>query len=177
MESKRLRVVLSAALVAAVVVFLLPRGNPDERRIRKRLARAVEVVEVAERESALVAAARGRALAGLVTEDVTVVIERVPGSIQSRRELASLATQWRTQMDELAIAVSDIEVTVEPNRAEASTTLSAETVVRGWGEKAREYIDLAFTWKKVDGEWFIHRVEEVQAVRRPETLAGSILEE
>ena len=51
-------------------------------------------------------------------------------------------------------------------------SLSAETVMRGWGEGGKEYIDLAFTWKKVDGEWFIHRVEDVQPLRRPETLPG-----
>lgn len=157
-------------LIAGVIAFgfwawrLLFPG--PEQVITKQLSQLARTATIAANESQLGRMGNAQKLTMFFTTDAEVVVD-VPGRLQhtfnGRDEIRDAAAGVRATLRSLSIEFFDIVVTVSPDNQTAVAQLTAKATMPG--ENVPEVQRIKADFKKVDGEWLIHRAETVKALR------------
>jgi len=166
---------LRAALLGALLVTMGVTCGcvlfGEEREIARRLNELAETASVDVDENPVIRMANAARVGRYFTEDGLIERGENAAPIQGRGAVVALAAQARTAVEDLRIRFTDVEIRVSgSDTAVAHLTL----VVSGRGEEkpstgssidARE---LRLTFRKIDGDWLIARVESLETLERPE---------
>jgi hypothetical protein len=165
-----LRVVLLTVLAAAGVwlwTVIFPR---PEKIVRKQLASVAAKASFPHGENPLIIAARAESLAGYFNTNVELNVtwpehgERELGGHEnnsiSRTEITQSAAALRRRVDNLKVEFPEVSVTVAPDKQSAV----AEVVVKvqAPGQKDSFLQEMKFTFRKIENDWLITRVETVR---------------
>ena len=137
-----------------------------EQIVRKRLAELAQTASILPNEGSLTILAKTQRLSSLFSADAQVAID-VPGrSIQTlsgREEIQRAAMGARSMLNILKIEFVDVIVDVGPSRQSAIAHLTATANLPG--EKIPEVEELAISFRRIDRDWLINRVESVKTLR------------
>jgi ketosteroid isomerase-like protein len=137
-----------------------------EQVIRKQLLQLARIATIAPNESQLGGMGNAQKLTMFFSTDAEVVVD-VPGRLQhtfnGRDEIRDAAAGVRATLRSLSIEFFDMVVTVAPDKQTAVAQLTAKATMPG--ENVPEVQRIKAEFKKVDGEWLIHRAETVKALR------------
>lgn len=144
-----------AAIAALVAVWWL--WPTDARRIRARLAALASAVSVTAGEPDLERVTRLAALSRGLTPDVSLDPGDGTGGLRGREAVVALVSRLGAIGGPTSVALSDVEVSVEPDGARAAAT--ALVTVRSGGEPVRQFDDhvVRFELVKADGDWLLRR--------------------
>jgi ketosteroid isomerase-like protein len=155
---------LAMAMALGVWIWSIWFPSP-ERVIRKRLAEVARTASFSSKDGPLAQALNPAHLAGFFSADVKVMVD-VPGqmlqSINSREELLHRATLARAALSSLKVEFLDISVTLAPDKQFAFANLTAKANLPG--EREPSVQEMKFTFKRIEGEWLIIRVETVKTL-------------
>ena len=84
-------------------------------------------------------------------------------TLSGREEIQRAAMGARSMLNTLKIEFVDVIVDVGPGRQSAIAHLTATANLPG--EKLPEVEELAISFRKIDHDWLIHRVESVKTLR------------
>lgn len=158
------RLILLAALIAVGVWLWTVIFPSPEKIIRKRLAQVAAGVSFRAGENPLIAAARAENLANRFSTNVEVNVNvegrgghEFVGRSQIEQAAVAAHREWRS----LKVTFPDVSVTMAPDKQSAVADAAVE--VRTPGEKDLNVQEVRFTFRKIDGDWLITRVETVRA--------------
>jgi hypothetical protein len=170
---KKVSRIVSLAVLAAVGVWLWMVIFPSpEKIVRNRLAAVASRASFPHGENPIVIAARSESLAGYFNTNVEVNInwpEHVGREFAghennsiSRAEITQASAGLRRKLDNLKVEFPDMSVTVAPDKLSAV----AEVVVKIQvvGERDVLLQEIKFTFRKIETDWLITRVETVRAL-------------
>jgi hypothetical protein len=164
------RLILLAALVAAGFWLWTIFFPSPEKIVRHRLASVASEASFEAGESPLIIAARSETLAGYFNTNVEMNVDlpergwrdlagREENNSVSRAEITQLAAGARARLSSLRVELPDISVKISPDRQ--SAVADATVKVQAAGQKDFFVQEVKFTFRKIDGDWFITRVETV----------------
>ena len=157
-----IRLVLLAAFIALGVWLWGILFPSPEKIIRKRLAEVASAASFAPNEGDLTRMVNVTALAGYFSSDAQVSLD-APGrerhEISGRDEITKVAMAARSTLSSLKVEFLDMNVSVSPDKQSATVDLTAKADTAT--EKNFVVQEIKFVLKKIDGEWFITRVETV----------------
>ncbi len=159
------RIFLAAALVAVGVWLWSVLFPSPERVILKRLSEIAKAASFGPNESALAKLANVQQLVSYFSSDVEVRIEtlgRGQFALRGRDELSQAAMGARSQLNSLDLSFPDVNVTLGADRESATVDLTARAVVPS--QKDFEVQEMNFTFRKINGQWLITRVETVKTL-------------
>lgn len=139
---------------------------PDEVLIQRLLDETARAISFSGQQKELSRLAGAAEMAGYFTDDVLVKISELGGEfgvIRGRTQLQQLALAARNQGASLSVQFLDVEVSVA-SKTEGSAVLVVQA--KGGGRPEPFHQELNFSFRKVNGDWLISRVETVQSVRR-----------
>jgi hypothetical protein len=164
-----MKILFRLALVAALagVVWwgwgkLFPK---DEEVIRQRVNRVAALITFDGEEGNFAKVANVEEFANLFDMEVEVVVD-TPGYAQQiltgRTDLRQQAFAVRSAISSLEVKFLDLNVTVDPNRTNATVLLTGQAKM----PKERDGFvqELKFILRKVEGKWLIYRVETVRTL-------------
>lgn len=159
------RLVLLAA-VGGVVFWGWRVLHPTPQRvIRRELAELANTACIPSNEGQLAKLARAQKLASFFTSDTQITID-LPGrfdqTISGRDEVQQRALAARALLAGLKVEFLDVSVAVDPNGEAAEAHLTGKANIPGDAMPQVEELKLGF--KKVEGDWLIQRVENVQTL-------------
>lgn len=137
----------------------------DETVIRKRLNRVAELMTFDAKEGNIARIANVEEAASLFAREVEIVIDTPAQSRQilaGRDELRQTALAVRMSLAGLTIKFLDINVTLAPDKTNATVNLTGEARVPG--DRDLFVQEMRFTLRKVEGKWLITRVETVRTL-------------
>ena len=137
-----------------------------ERVIRRELAELARIACVPANEGNLPKLANAQKLAGFFTTDVEIDFDlrgRFSQTISGRSELQEKALAARASLSGLTVEFLDVNVTVAPDGQSATTDLTAKANLPG--DTVPQVEEVKVDFKKVDGDWLIHHVENVKTLR------------
>jgi hypothetical protein len=140
---------------------------PDPQRvIEKRLLKLARLVSFSPQEGDLRRAAKIERMGGFFAENVQAAID-VPGegihTFEHRDELMQAAMASRTVANGIQAEFVGINVMLDPDQAGAAADLTLKARIGGQSELIVQ--QLKFTFKKMDDDWLITRIETVKALR------------
>ena len=157
------RIIAAALLIGLAILGWLWLFPGEESRIKQRIeALAADANEAGGDVAGLASAAR---VATYFTEDVTIE-PRGAQPVQGRQIIMSVAAQMKNAAESTEVAVSDIDVTVSPDKASAEVTLTA-TITRNGGapEETLDRYPFALTMTQINNEWLISHVRSLESLR------------
>ena len=158
-----------AALALCVVIglFWVLRGDRDARQINRRLDELVETVEKRGNESALRQMTRSQAVPGFFSADAIIRMAPLYASTLGRRETAQTLYLIHNNVERLTARVRDrrLEINREDDTADMRITLTGN--IHHGGRRESYVHSFQLDWVKDEREWYISRVELVQAIRPP----------
>jgi hypothetical protein len=162
-----LRFILFAALAALSIWLWFILFPSPEKVIRKRLTEFARTASTSSNESDLARLAAARSLAGFFSTNVDLAVE-LPElarySFMDRDEIMQAALMARSKIGGLSVKFPDINITVAPDKQSAVADLTVQANVSG--ERNPFVQQMKFTFRKIDGEWLIVRVETVRTLSR-----------
>jgi len=159
------RLALFAAAAAAAVWLWIVFFPGPEKIIRRHLASVAADVSFSSGQNALVMANNVENLGGFFATNVEVNVD-VPGherqTFASRAEITQAALAAHQAVRGLQVQFLDVSVTLAPDRQSATADLTVKA--QAAGEKDFYSQELKITFRKMDGDWFITRVETVRTL-------------
>ncbi len=161
---------LSRLVIAAAVAGLVYWGwrvlHPSPASvIRKELAALAHTACIPSNEGQLTKLARAQKLASFFTSDTQITIE-LPGrfdqTINGRDEVQEKALAARAMLAGLKVEFVDVSVAVAPDGQAAVAHLTGKANIPG--DTMPQVEELKMGFKKVEGDWLIQRVENVQTL-------------
>lgn len=163
------------ALGGAVLGWALWTWWPSEaRRIRRRLDELAETASVPAGESALARLARAAQIGRFFTEDLVIDLGPPYPPLRGRGALVGLASRLEPPPGGAQVAFTDVAVTVAPDGATATATLTAtgSVVDRVTRDTIVEARALQVGLRQLDGEWLIAAVKAVSPIVGPDQPAA-----
>jgi hypothetical protein len=162
-----LRFILFAALAALSIWLWFILFPSPEKVIRKRLTELARTASSSSNESDLARLAAARSVAGFFSTNVELAVE-LPElarySFMDRDEIMQAALMARSKIGGLSVKFPDINIAVAPDKQSAVADLTVQANVSG--ERDPFVQQMKFTFRKIDGEWLIVRVETVRTLSR-----------
>ncbi|HEV2320143.1 MAG TPA: nuclear transport factor 2 family protein [Verrucomicrobiae bacterium] len=163
-----LRVIVVIAL-AVLAVWLWTAFFPrPEGAIRKQLAKLAEDVSFSQNENNLMKIADAQSVADFFSSNVEVNItipEHEQQTLAGRDEIRAAALASLQQATELNVKFPDVNVTVAPDRYSATADVTLDVKVSGERDAIIQELNISF--RKIEGQWLISKVETVQGVSKP----------
>ncbi len=160
------RLVVVAALVALGIWVWHILFPSQEQIIRKRLAELAQAASFSGNEAPLAKAANSQKLTTFCAADVEIALD-VPGrslqTLSGRDELRAAALGARSMLSGLKVEFLDPIVSVASDKQTAAVNLTARGKIPG--EKDILVQELTFTFKLVEGDWLINKIETVRTLR------------
>src|SRR5580765_5970611 len=155
-----------ALIIVGVVFFVWHKLFPNhEQFIRKRLTELAELCSFPPNQPPLTALKDCQRAVSFCAPDVEIIIN-VPNypmeKISGREELRKKAIASRGSTGGLKVEFLDMAIKVAPDKQSAVATLTGKA--RLGGEKDFFLQELKFTFKRIDSEWLISRVETVRTL-------------
>ena len=159
-----LRFILFAALVALGVWLWFVLFPSPEKVIRQRLTELARTVSSSSNEGDLTRLAAARSVAGFFSTNVELNVElpELGQRTMDREEIAQAALLARSRAGGVQVKFPDINITVAPDKQSAVADLTVEAHVSGEHEPIVQ--EMKFTFRKMDGQWLITRVETVRTL-------------
>jgi len=154
-----------AALGALVLGGYFWLHPTPEKAIRKRLLELARVASFAGNEAPLAKLVNAQKLSSFCGPNVELTVD-FPGvrgeTVRSREEVLQAAAGARQSLRGLHVEFLDITVELGADRISAVANLTARAQVTGDRD---DYIqELRFTFKKIENEWLITKVETVKTL-------------
>ncbi len=136
-----------------------------EQLIRRRMEAVARTASFSPNESPLAKLSNAQKLTTFCADRVEITVD-VPGQSQrtfnGRDELMQAAIGARSVVSALKVEFFDLTVTLGPDRTSAVVNLTA----KGKIPEERDFMvqELKFTFKKINGDWLINRVETVKTL-------------
>ena len=160
-----LKLVLLAALIALGVWLWLMLFPSPEKVIRHRLMKLAQKLSFSSSEGALARIASVESVGGFFATNVEVNID-VPGRVQhsflGRAEITQAVLASRSAVSGLRVKFPDVNVTVMPDKQNATADLTLDASVSGETDAIVQEIKV--TLIKVDGQWLITHIETVRTL-------------
>jgi hypothetical protein len=151
--------IIASAVFLGLVAWFILKGDGDIAAIRQQLDELVEVVEKEGPVPPFEALGRSQKLKSKFTE--RLLFEYLPGKSlpRDRDELGAAFLGVWSKLDRISIRVLRHDVSVDENKYEAESSLSANcSVVMDGAERMGDTFEYIVFWTKVDGEWLIERL-------------------
>lgn len=140
---------------------------PDpERVIRRRLGELTELASFGPKEGPAAKLWNAQKLAAMFTPDVSIKID-LPGqqgTASGREVIQNAALYARQNWGACTVRLSDIIITLAPDKQSAIVELTARAQGGGEAESVGPQ-ELSLRMKKDGGTWFVSRVETVRTLR------------
>lgn len=136
-----------------------------EQIIRKNLATVAKLACVPVNESSLAKLANAQKVASYFTVDTQITIDmrgRFASTVSGRNEVQEKEFGSRAALPGLQVELLDVSVVVAPDGQTATAHLTGKANVPG--ESTPQVDEFKAEFKKVDGDWLIHRVENVRTL-------------
>jgi hypothetical protein len=160
-----LKLVLLTALIALGVWLWLVLFPSPEKIIRHRLEKLAQKISFSPGEGNLARIASAESVDGYFSTNVEVNID-VPGRVQhsfwGRAEITQAALASRSAVSGLTVKFPDVNVTVMPDKQNATADLTFEATVNGQADVIVQ--EMRVTLQKIDGQWQITHVETVRTL-------------
>lgn len=157
------RRVLALLLAVGMAIGLFVWWTSDERRIRRRLARATELMEKEGPEPELGALAAMREVAEIFAPEFVAIAEPVGARITDRRELVGLLHSARSRWTSIEIDVANLEIDVRENETALSGFVARVTTSLD-GRESREAYRMRVDWVEEEDRWSIHEAVLVEVI-------------
>ena len=156
-------------LLLAVVAGLLVWGwrvffPGPERVIGKRLTEIRELVSFGSNEGPLAKLGNTEKLLGKFAPDTEVVVDWAnrQQTLQGTEELRQTIMAARSALTSLRVEFIDVVVKVGADKRLATADLTARAEISG--ERDPYIQEMLFSFKKVEGDWLVTRVEPVKTL-------------
>jgi hypothetical protein len=153
-------------LLAALGWWLWTVMFPNEEAvIRKRLNRVATLMTFNSKEGTIARIANVEEVADLFDREVEIVVDTPAHSQQhvtGRDELRQNALGVRMALTGLTVKFLDLNVSIAPDRTNATVQLTGEARVPG--DRDLFVQELKFELRKVEGKWLIVRVATVRTL-------------
>jgi hypothetical protein len=160
------RFILSAAVVALAVWVWMALHPDPERLIRRQLDGVARTVSFGPNEGTLAKLRAAQKLADFFATNVEVNIN-VPGRVDhrlvGREDVQQAALAARASVQSLNVAFPDVTVIVNADKESAVADLTLQA--RVGGEQDMIVQEMKFTFRKINGEWLITKVETVRTLQ------------
>lgn len=136
-----------------------------EAVIRQRLAELARTATIDGQDSLITRVAKAKNAAGFFTRDAEFLFESTgynTHQFSGREELAEAARAGFATFRSFAVEFIDVTVQVAADRQSAGVNCTAK--VRYGDSKEVAGQEMRFQWRKVDGTWFILRLETVKTL-------------
>ena len=158
--------ILGLALLAAIGWWLWVTLFPSpESVIRKQLAKVATLLTFNSKEGTIARAANAQQFASYFSPQTEIVVDTPSQSRQTlsgRDEVYQAALGTRSLLPGLTVEFIDPQITLTPDHTSATVNLTGKAKVTG----DRDFFiqELKFFLRKIDGQWFIIRVETVRTL-------------
>lgn len=158
-------VCLAAGLIGFFIFY-----QTDAEKIRSRLETLSERVSKDGAENKLIAAANAKKIAGLFTDPCVLQLPQTPyenaSGEFSRQDVRSYAMSGRSTYRRITLDIYDISITFT-NETTASVGLTARIKAgENGGRPVDEFNEFACEFKKIEGGWYISRMEAVEVLEK-----------
>ncbi len=164
---RRLQNLALLVLAAGCLFFLWRHFFPDdESRVRRCLSELAQVASVPNNPTPAWALLTGDHLRRLLAEDVVLDVEIPELGRETRigrQEIVTQAVAALELLKGLKVELVDVQVTLAPDRASATSDLTAKA--RLSGDKDFFYQELKIQLKQEDRQWRVSRVETVRVLK------------
>lgn len=160
-----LRIVLIVALAALGAWLWTVLFPGPEKVIHRRLLELARTVSPPGDESDLARLAAARRVAGYFAANVELkltVPELGQRDSMDREEITQAALLARSRGGGLRVNFPDVNVNVAPDRQSAVADVTVEAHLAGGHDRLLQ--EMKFTFRKIDGQWLITRVETIQTL-------------
>ena len=155
---------LAAVIAAGVWLWTVLFPSPPEI-IRARLSRLARDASFRSSEGTLAILNKAEKIAGYFSTNVEVDLD-IPGRLEhsfiGREEIIQAATAAHGAVGGLKVEFLDVEAAVGPDPAVATADLTLRA--RAEGDRDDIVQEMKFTFRKIDGDWLITRVETVRTL-------------
>lgn len=145
-----------AAILVLVAGYFYATVDWEARTIRKRIDHLAEQVEKDGPVSTFEALGRSRKLVAVFMDGAEVEYvsgRRLPKDLDSMG--AAFISAWG-QVEKASVSILRHEVSVDPDRLEAESMLTARcSVIFNGAERMGDTLEYKIFWRKIDGEWRI----------------------
>ena len=159
------RLVLLAAAVAAGFWLWTVLFPGPEKIIRKQLASVAAEASFTAGENLIFAANRAENLASRFGTNVEINVN-LPGHEQrgfvGHAEITQAAATMHSRFGSMKVEFLDVSVTVRPDKQSATADLTVH--VETAGDKDFLVKEMKITFKKIEADWLITRVETVRTL-------------
>lgn len=156
------RLLALLALSGILVAFAL-WWTSDRRRILAQFEALQSAIEKRGDEGTLDRVAHARKVADLFADGFVILAQPYEGTIEDRQQLMGVVDRYRGSAQTIAVADSEVEVTLRPN-ATADLTAVVEAVGLRPGGPGRERLRLRIAWREDAGEWRIQELEVLEVL-------------
>lgn len=163
MTARRLLAVL-ALLVAIPLVWSW--WSSDRRRIGRQIDRLEERVEKSGEETAIVGAARARAVTDLFASDFEVRARQLRFRTRDRQELARFVLRHRSSTDAIDLRIVTESLSLAPEHGRATQVATLEFLTGGPLSSSAERYRVQVNWVIERGSWRIDYIDLLEIVDR-----------
>ena len=110
-------------------------------------------------------AARAAQLSQYFSDDVVIDLGRGTSEVRGRTTVLDMMSRLQPRTSAFQLRLTDIGVTLGPDRQSADAVLTAEFIRRGGGEDSIDARELAIQLTRPDGSWRIQHLTIVEAFR------------
>ena len=137
----------------------------DEAQIRSALERIADAVGSDGERGAVAHIARAASMRNEL--DPEIVVEAGPpfSRMTGRDAVVGAVARLNATLPDLEVDLSDVQVTVAPDRTTARGSLTVDAQFRDErGERVRDARELELTFRRLDGDWVVTQVTLVRAL-------------
>ncbi len=154
-------------LVAALLLFAGYQWlNPTpEKFIRHRLIDLAKAASFQSSEAPLAKLANAQMISSFCSQNVEISVDlpgRQTGTVTGRDEVMQGLLASRQAVSSLSVDFYDITVQLSPDRESATANLTVRA--RTSGDRDDYIQELRFTFQKIEGDWFIVRVQTIKTL-------------
>ncbi|HVY69161.1 MAG TPA: hypothetical protein VHH73_04500 [Verrucomicrobiae bacterium] len=156
--------VATLALAAFGIWWLFFPG--DQRVIRSRVEKIARLASVGAGESQILRVSKTERLVDMLAADVGVSLEGTGADFTSfagKDQFAEGLRVARLRARQAKVQLLDVVFDSEPDGQQAVTRMAALAEVDG--EQNRVAQEIRISWRKVDGQWLIAKIETVKSRR------------
>ena len=163
MSRRTAAAVLVIAFVAAVAAGWV-HWNSESSIVSRRLEALADEVNAGTTDGSGLAA-RAAELSQYFNDDVVIDLGRGTSEVRGRATVLDMLSRLQPRTSAFQLRLTDIGVTLAPDRRSADAVLTAEFIRRGGGEDSIDARELAIQLTRFDGTWRIQHLAIVEAFR------------
>lgn len=157
---KKLSLFSIGIIIAAIVAYFMLHTPTDKELIRKNLDNFNKLISKQGKEGAVTIAIKHQAISKLLADkcDISLHEISISGTL-SAEELAAQIIRGRGMFDNLSGDIDDVEITLSPDKQQATVNFSVAVYARANGRKFDGVRDLQCHLRKVNGKWLFSGFE------------------